>query len=190
MTLFNKNINYYFSKYFLKDLYWFFRKSLWRKLKKTIQYLPTIWQNEDWDGFYILDLLKYKLSRIERRFSNPIKYNVMEYVGMKNDIKYIRICQILIDCINAENYDLLDREKHENKWGSTSFIFNELDKKDSSGQKLYSLDLQYQKEYTKEEKNQEKEESIAISQNNEAMKQKHLDLLFNILRNRIELWWD
>ncbi len=37
-----------------------------KKIKKLIEWLPIIWKDEDWDFAYLLILIKYKLSRMEK----------------------------------------------------------------------------------------------------------------------------
>lgn len=54
-----------------------FRRGIWRKaltpvrrffmkVTRTIEYIPHVWRNEDWDFEYINDLLEYKIKRMRK----------------------------------------------------------------------------------------------------------------------------
>ena len=42
-----------------------------RKLIRLYQWLPVIWKDEEWDYNYLLDIIKYKLSRMEKVIGSP-----------------------------------------------------------------------------------------------------------------------
>ena len=37
-----------------------------RNIIRVIQYIPVIWNNYDWDGGYLLELMLYKLKRMKK----------------------------------------------------------------------------------------------------------------------------
>lgn len=40
------------------------------KIKKIIDYIPILWKDEDWDYYHLLELIKYKISRMKKCIKN------------------------------------------------------------------------------------------------------------------------
>lgn len=75
----------------LEDYIWKVRK-FFKRLKKIYDYIPLLWEDEDWDHDYLTKMLRYKLTRMAK----CIKDN--NYVEANNRIaKQINYAVFLID---------------------------------------------------------------------------------------------
>lgn len=69
----------------LKNLYYFTGK-LVRFTKKLPEWLVILWRDEDWDSFYLRDIMEFKLKRLEKCIRED---NI--YVDSQRNAKRIRI---------------------------------------------------------------------------------------------------
>lgn len=131
-----------------------------KRIKKTIQWLPVIWKQEDWDHYYILELLKYKLERMVKLWEKN-----KHYVGYENDVKWMKTCIRLIDKIDEDyTIEMYDEEVQINK-------------------KLYyaKYPLIYKKYKNK------KSAWVYIGEENQ---DRAHELLFKIIGRFIQHWWE
>ena len=95
----------------VKDSFLCFFRSLrhmFFQLVRVIQYIPVIWKNEDWDYEYILDLLDYKLSRVEKRLT---KFGSEEEVNQVRETRkhiknYINYEEAYAKEVEAEPFEI------------------------------------------------------------------------------------
>jgi hypothetical protein len=80
---------------FLDSLY-----NLWR-------WFPIIWNDRDWDHYFIFEMLKFKL----KNMSNSFEHNDW-YVGNERDVERMRTCVKLIELIQSDYYET---EVHDHK---------------------------------------------------------------------------
>jgi len=74
-------------------------KQFFKRIYNVIRWLPIIWKDQDWDDFYIFEILKFKLK------------NQAEYIGRhdrhmsaKRDAEIMMLCVRLIEKIQDEFY--------------------------------------------------------------------------------------
>ena len=81
------------AKHFHRDIAQGFR-NLWK-------WLPIIWKDRDWDNHFTFEVLKFKIK-------NTAKYTEkkQKFVGWEKEVKYMRICETLIDRIQNEYYQM------------------------------------------------------------------------------------
>jgi hypothetical protein len=79
-----------------------------RRIKNLIRWLPTIWKDEQWDDHFIWEILKFKLK------------NQAEYIGKKNrhlsakrDAEIMMLCVRLIEKVQSEYYGMEYHEYYE-----------------------------------------------------------------------------
>lgn len=68
MKKLNKIINN--IRYRLIGNIWNEIKNLPYNIKNIIRWIPVLWNNFDWDSEYLLDIMRFKLSRMEKYFRN------------------------------------------------------------------------------------------------------------------------
>lgn len=193
-TFFNKL--YFWWKFNVR----YFHKDLYRGIKNLIIWLPIIWKDRDWDSYYIFKILEHKLKLQSKAIS---KRDI--YVNAKRDSEVMMTCVKLMERLRNDYYQMEYIDYHE-----TEFWFEKIkDKPDSSlfKSKIKSETFEeYFKKYpliykkvlngegffrsnTNDESESENKHIIAMNIahiNQERAKR----LLFKILEENIERWWD
>jgi hypothetical protein len=163
-----------------------------------IKWAPTIYKDRNWDDYYIFEILKFKL--IQQR-KELVEAN--RHTGIEETNRYITICLNLIEHIQEETYNLeyqdFVREKvwfsknNNSELTSTGITYtynSEIEIENFSG---------YFKRYPNQVKkllNKEPELSLPDNKMKLALKLGDLNqsrcqtLLFKILDNKINHWWD
>jgi hypothetical protein len=168
-------------------------RNLIQGIKNIIKWIPIIYKDRDWDYYYILKTLKFKLS-------NQSKYtlNKSRHINASKDVKMMDLCIKLIAKIQDEYYlsEWVDYEVVEHKYKKieNSELNTELNENI-----LFTLKTEiisenfndYFKKYSRIYKSIDDKEckvaaAIKISTINHNRAKK---LLFKILENNIENWW-
>ena len=159
-------------------------KNLWR-------WLPIVWKDRDWDDHYIFEVLKFKIK-------NNSKYTEKKqrFVGWEKEIRYMKICEILIDRIQTEYYQTEYQDYHDfdistvpTENGLYEVVFDV--KRDDTDEfvKKYPHALRRAKKDPRFNSYFEGDRNgglaVGIIRHQKAKK-----LLFKILEQRIEHWWD
>ena len=72
-------------------------KRFLRKLQQLPKWVRQYLKNEDYDTWYIYDILEFKL-KLQLEYYE--KYTPVHYEGEENDIKYLKLAIKLIDKLN------------------------------------------------------------------------------------------
>ena len=88
------------AKHFHRDVIQGF-KNLWK-------WLPIVWKDRDWDYHFIFEVLKFKIK-------NTAKYTEKKqrFVGWEKEVRYMKICETLIDRIQTEYYQTEYQDYHD-----------------------------------------------------------------------------
>ena len=193
--------------YLYDEIYWKFigwrLKEFKSSVSKLIRWLPIIWKDRDWDDHYIWELMKNKL----RWQANYIAKRDW-HTRAELDAKRMRLCANLMDKVQDEFYSSEYSDYHEADFNwldvpdkpglkeldmqTTSERFNEFFKKYPLVYKKVLMDNKLQM-FSIEPRDGETEVDIKqrIAMNighynhNRARK-----LLFKIMEENIESWWD
>jgi len=172
------------AKHFHRDVIQGF-KNLWR-------WFPIVWKDRDLDNHYIFEPIKFKLKNTAKYFETK-----QRFVGWEKEVKYLRICEKLIqkiqdDYYQSEHYDYLDldidfvpvegKDTYELKSNTTR---DDLDSYILKYPRIKKMVLKNPKYKNYINTNKGISLSIGIERHNKAKK-----LLFKILEERIEYWWD
>jgi hypothetical protein len=165
-------------------------KRFFRKIKNLWRWFPIIWKDEDWDDHYIFEILKFKLK-------NQAKYieNKNRHTTSKRDAEIMMLCTRLIDRIQNDYYIIEHLDYQE-----TEFKFIPIEGEDLSEMKIEHISDNLGDYFNKYPKIYEK----ALIENNLDFTDKHRiamymsrmnherarKLLFKILEENIEKWWD
>lgn len=161
---YKQDLKYRIKDFFVDNFYWPV-KQFFRKVIKIIQYVPTLWNDYDWDYSYIYKLLKYKLER-----SHDAIDDGFELPKSRNErLKPLKRCIILLENLIRDNY--CERElnnyysKNKPKWT-----------KEENGSMVLSKDSNWKivnKIYKKQE----------------TLRTKDSRELFDLLHKNIRTWW-
>jgi hypothetical protein len=176
----------YYHKYFKQGI-----KNIW-------YWFPVIWKDRDWDGHYIFEILQHKLTA------------QANYIGRRDfhtraqqDARRMRLCVKLIKKVQEEDYTMEYMDYHKDRVWFT-------DVEDRPGNSLYNSEEVWEKyddyfaKYPLVYKKVLKGEGVfTLDGRNEAdmkrviaMNIAHLNhdrarkLLFKIMEENIEGWWD
>jgi len=169
-------------------------KRFFKRIKNLARWFPIIWNDQDWDQWYIYEILKFKLK------------NQAEYIGYhdrhtlaQRDAQIMRLCIRLIDKLQNEWYsgeyqdyhqpkfNWNDSESHPDSW--------ELDIEEDPNHRFDEYFRKYPRIHQqvlndpKYIYNKDTVSGIAmnIAHINEERAHK---LLFTILERNINRWWD
>ena len=169
-----------------------FPRNVKQGFKNLYKWLPIIWKDRDWDDHYIFEVLKFKLKNTADYFEEK-----QRFVGWESEVKYIRICESLIkkiqdDYYRMEYYDYvehniqivpaLDKDTYKLKSTVTKNNLDQYLALYPRTKKQVIASGKY-KNYTPEDM------GIALSMGMERH-EKARKLLFKIIQERIEAWWD
>ena len=154
-------------------------KNLWK-------WLPIVWKDRDWDSHFIFETLKFKLKNTADYLA---KYD--RYEGVENDVKYMRICEKLIQRIQDDYYQMEYQDYIEDRM----LIVNGRIEFEKVKDETFNYIKQYPAAYKKVIFDS-KYRSYVGSNNGICLAmgiERHLKarkLLFKILEEKIEGWWD
>jgi len=169
----------YQHKYFIYGI-----KNLWK-------WLPIVWKDRDWDSDYIFNPLKFKIQNT----ADHIEKN-KRFVGWEDEVRYMRICVKLIDRIQNQYY--VD-EMHQ-YWetnirmepmgdGTSSLEFDDVRVDLDIYLSKYPNDKRRTLKSKRADNVGDSDKSLAIlmafMRHERARK-----LLFDIIQDKIERWWD
>jgi hypothetical protein len=157
-----------------------FIRSIPQNTKRIIDWIPVLWNNFDWDYGYLEAVIIYKLERMEKVFrSHGMCVSSETYA---DEMRYV------LDCFEiSENFELVKEQKeHEEKYGKLKMWSTPL--KDQKG--MHKLETKYLKCDTEELDTEAHDAYRVIMDLEEKTKREHKELAFEIIKERIEYWWD
>lgn len=164
-------------------MYWFKRK--WRQIKRVVDFLPIIWKGYDWDYRYAVELFQHQL----KRTADAIEKNGM-HVGNHNTANRIRTAVELMEKVYDEEYQFEYTNKIEEKYGKSSFEFEELEELDINGDPYYEAVEKWHEPYTEEEIMLIQEEKNTLMWESRAKQKKAHRILWQYIEHNIQHWWD
>jgi len=160
-------------------------KQFFKRIYNLYRWFPVIWKDQDWDDFYIFEILKFKLKNQAKYISNKDRY-----VDAKRDAEIMRLCIRLIEKVQDEYYSteyLNYRDSEltfvENKEYPGHYEVIEI-KKSEHFDDYFKKYPRIAKQLTTNDKGKK---AFKIAQINEERAHK---LLFKILEQNIRKWWD
>ena len=151
-------------------------KKLFLKIKNGIQnifiWLPIIWNDRQWDHFYLYEMLLKKLTLMEKYHTNS-----NNFVGQNKIAKQIKLCRLLCQRIVDDRYIINATKPVENKYGEWSFeselcedgfcrrlVDNRTEKERVAYKRAYNL--------------------------SDYLRQQDKEMLFDKLNKWLDCWWD
>ena len=168
-------------------------KQFFRRIYNLYRWFPIIWNDQDWDTHYIWEILKFKLK-------NQAKYigTKDRHISAKRDAEIMMLCTRLIDKVQSEYYSHEYSNYQQTEFISTPSTVSpgnyEIDIKEIS-ENFDEYFIKYPRIWvavnTMKDPPFKKDTKAGIAINIAHIN--HLRarrLLFNILEENIEKWWD
>jgi len=151
-------------------------------IKRVIDYLPLIWNDRDWDHYFLISLMQFKLKRMKYYFDNHGIADMTENNELKALDFIIKIGDRYSSADDEENSHFY--KLHNKKWG-------ELDiKSKDAGEGLSELIFSRPNANTEEEKEQERKEFLESTKVDERRRQRLKKYYFSALDKYVEYFWD
>ena len=176
----------------------YYHKDFIRGVKNVWKWFPTIWKDRDWDQHYIYEILRVKLENQAYHIGSND-----HHTRAKRDAERMLLCARLIQIQKEDLYEMEYADYHETKY---DFVPTDETKKwYTMEDTLISENLdeyfeKYPRQYKRvlsgeinrfkreiEDINDKKVIAMEIAHENQERSRK---LLFKILEQHIECWWD
>ena len=182
----------------------YYHKDFIQGVKYLWKWFPTIWRDRDWDSYFIYEVIRVKLN------------NQAEYIGGKNrhtsakrDAELMKLTSRLIQRCQDDHYDMEYMDYHESNllWLDVTEEDNIPEKyKDSKRLEIEEISEnfdEYFKKYPRQYKRvmsgevsrfsypiEEKDKKLIAMEIAHENQDRCRKLVFKIMSNRIEGWWD
>jgi len=158
----------------------FITQDLKNGIKNLIKWFPVIWKDRQWDYYYIFAILNHKL-KLTENFTR----NHGNHIDRERDADQIKECITILNRLMEDDYLENTFSSFHKKWGEAELNFTKVD-----DPKSCEVHIDYPNVKTPEdEENVDKEFKENMEKTKET-KNKDLDMLFQLMRNNIEGWWD
>jgi hypothetical protein len=148
-----------------------------RKIWRTWDYAKIGWKNEDWDFTYFYALLAFKLGRMQ-------DYMEDDMVDSPSRNKSVRVAKKLAQRL-ASDYYRYAHDAHDRKWGDLDIKFVPAAKHPGYSEMV----MHRSKAVTKQEKKKERIEFMAAVYQDDAIRERDLQLLTKIIAKHSQHWW-
>jgi len=155
-------------------------RRIYESIKNVIRWVPITYKDKEWDSQYLFEIMKFKLSNMERAFR---EYG--HHVNAERDADEMHKCVLLLDRVIKDEYYENVFKHHNKKWGEPKMNF--VDIGNPNGKRL---DITHANVKTEEDKIKERKEFRVLCQKENDMRQQDLDLLFKTMNRKILGWWD
>lgn len=168
--------------YKLKNVYDYIRYDIPRGIKNLIIWLPAVWKDRQWDHQFIYMILRHKLN-LQQQFIR--EHGV--HVNNVQDADEIKECVELLDNLIEDDYHSKAFEAHDKRWGAAEM--NWVDASEH-GDDMVQLKITHPKVVTDEDHANERVDFLEACEREDYLRKSDLRLLFDIMRKKIQGWWD
>ena len=187
-----------YNEWYWKLYRWFkwdakhFPKKVMQGFKNLWKWFPIVWKDRDWDDHFIFEALKFKLKNTADYFEKK-----QRFVGWEDEVRYIRICETLIERIQNDYYrmeymDHLDVNHDFIPMPGEDYVELKSTVERNDLETYFSMYPRTKKNVLSSSKYTgytHNDTGVALAMG----MQRHLKarkLLFKILEEKIEAWWD
>lgn len=144
-------------------------------VKNLVRWFPIIWQDRDFDYYYLLMLMETKLKHMHKDMENSY------HVGAERDAKDMQECIDIIHRIRTDSYTNEAFDEVEKRYGKLNMRFND---------ETNTIDFWNEKTEGDPEKQKEADDFLKeLSENNWLKKDADMAILGNTLKDRLLYWW-
>lgn len=151
-------------------------------IENLIKWFPVIWQDRDWDHYYLYVILHHKLKRMEH-----LHIHYSHLMSGSQTAKEIKRCIILLERLMEDKYHENASIEYNKKWGKPKFNWRPIDDNENG---CSILEITHKHVKTKEDKKQNIKEFHRICDHERNMRKQDVEYLFKYITKHIEGWWD
>lgn len=148
-----------------------------RAFVRACQYARIGWNNPDWDYSFLLELLAFKLARMEKALWRHT-------AGEKESKQALRLAVRLVKKLQTEHYNW-HYDQHEKRWGPTTSEFIPCENMPG-----YTTWKMTREKVTDENREQMEEELKLAFELDEKTRSRDAAWLFGIIAKYYNHWWD
>ncbi len=173
------NWYWHFRKFWL-DVWHFMSYRLWYDIRLTWDwYWNVLRYDGDWDWSHICLVLKYKLERTRKCLEQG------HHLRADRDARQIRLCEMLLDRIEKDDYLINSLYFHDKKWGEMKIKWEPTD-----NLTLTRAVFTRPNSLTPEQEEQEIKERRLLYKHSDYMAKQDLEYLGKLLTKYLKNWWD
>jgi hypothetical protein len=176
------------NHFFYYDIFRHFRR-LFSRVHNLIRWFPVIWKDNDWDGWYIYEILKFKIGNQSRYIGGHNRHT-----RAREDARNMLLCVRLIEKIQDDYYDteffnyyITDLEFVRSKDNPGSYNIEEKLIQDNLEEYFKKYPRVYNQVVSEGKHTESKRIAMEISYRNQQRAKK---LLFKVIEENIDRWWD
>ena len=156
------------------------------KIKRVIDFLPIIWNGEDFDYKYALELFQHQLKRTSKYIDSQ-----GYHMGNQNTANRINTAVELIDKVYDGEYDFESIRKFERLYGKPRIEFIKSDNFESpSGEPMYELKQIFPSAITEEDNERLSELLSKFTRKGMEKTKRAESVLWRFISHNIKNWWD
>ena len=150
-----------------------------RHIVRVSRWIPIIWQTQDFDYRYTLDILSHSLGELEQHL---LSHNI--HVGAERDAKRIRyVCQMINRHIEEKSSNM-EYERHDKKWGKAVGVWIPIP--DSKFSEWRSERLLAR---TEQERRQERKDFRRAIKKGQQLEQRDWNEIWDTIKKYGRGWW-
>lgn len=147
-----------------------------------IKWFPVIWQDRDWDHYYLYVILQHKLKHMEH-----LHIHYSHLMSGSQTAKEIKTCLILLERLMEDEYHENASIEYHKKWGRPKFNWTKL----PDDERNYSeLEITHKYVKTKKDESQNIKDFHRTCDHERNMRKQDIEYLFKYMEKHIEGWWD
>ena len=150
-------------------------------VKNLIKWFPVIWNDRQWDHFFVFYILKKKLELMSKAF----RTNAYSADADK-DADRMDYCINVIDRILKSEYNEIAFKDLYEKWGKSEMNFEPIENRDGFSRLL----ITHKNVKTEEDQKQFDKEFRLCLDHEEYLERQDLTILFQTMEKHIRTWWD
>jgi len=164
-------------------------RRVYGRILNLVRWFPVIWKDHDWDGWYIYEILKFKIGNQSRYIGANNRHT-----RAKDDARNMLLCVRLIEKIQDDYYDMeffkyyiTELEFVTSKDNPEYYNVEERLLEDNLGEYFKKYPRIFNQVVSEGKYTENKRIAMEISHRNQERAKK---LLFKILQENIDRWWD
>lgn len=154
-------------------------RSFFRNIISTIRWLPVIWQDRQWDEYYLYKILEHKFKLMEDFF----RYKGM-HVGAEREANQMKVCRLLLQRLMEENYTTPYDERNQPHFDWFQKKMEEAFNKEPNGEGFIVIAEAYERDEP------DARWIVPAHKHEKYLRKQDIDLLFRIITKHAEKWWD
>lgn len=160
----------------ITQIKWFFRR-----IKRTIEFLPTIWRGYDFDYRHAIDLFHFQLTRLANFMDSEDAYAV----SSKQNARRLRTILELMTKVYDEEYRMQHFEQMKRFWGEV-----DMEWEDGRNGTSRFKGFKWQFAHTPEQHERAEQQFRGLAYVAEKKHQRAKKLLWKLIEHNLEHMWD